>query len=66
MPEYTINLPFFRYTQNAEFCIKSFKIFLKGHAPKTPRKFSQLCRSLWESRNLDGKVNFVFHFPLGK
>jgi hypothetical protein len=29
-------------------------------------KFGQFRRPQWESRNLEGKVNFLFHFHLGK
>ena len=27
-------------------------------------KFGRLCGPQWESRNLEGKVNVLFHFPL--
>ena len=28
-------------------------------------KFGRLCGPQWESRDLEGKVIFLFHFPLG-
>ena len=51
--------------QDFEFFLKYLKIFMWGHVPKPSDKFGRLHGPPWESRNLEGKAKFLFHFPLG-
>jgi hypothetical protein len=52
-----------RYAQNT---LNISKISRSRHTPKPPKKSGLLSWPQRESRNLEGKVNFLFHFSLGK
>jgi len=48
-----------------DFALNILKIS-RRHAPKPPRKFGLLFCHQQGSRHLEAKVNFLFHFPVGK
>jgi hypothetical protein len=56
----------FSYAQNAGFALNISKYSCGGMPPNFPRKKFLASWASTERRNLEGKVNILFHFTLGK
>jgi hypothetical protein len=49
-----------------DFALNISKFSCGGISPNLPRLFGRLSGHQPKNRNLEGKVNFLFHFPMGK